>query len=145
MEKDGKWTRLKGYSTQDYFLWKPAEAGYYNVYVDAKDSGGQSASKRLCFTVEDGTPLRIKSLTANPSSAAKDQSIRLTGATTGGEGTVTCKFYYELNGAWVQIRDFAESKTCTFTPSQAGTYHIYMDAIDGKKNIQCLMITVTVK
>ena len=56
-----------------------------------------------------------------------------------------CVVYYRLNGAWVQIRDFAESKTCTFTPSQAGTYHLYMDAIDGKKNIQCLMITVTVK
>ena len=111
----------------------------------AKDSAGKSASKRLCFTVDSGTPLKIKSLTANPSSLTAGNPVKLTGTTTGGEGTVTYKFYYQFNEAWVRIKDFSTSNTATFTPSKAGTYYVYMDAIDGKKNTQCKMITVTVK
>ncbi|MBQ9902519.1 MAG: hypothetical protein IJM51_09100 [Clostridia bacterium] len=144
-EKDGHWARLKDYGTQDYFLWTPTGAGYYNLYVDAKDAAGHSESKRLCFTVESGTPLKVKSLTANPSAPAVGSSVKLTAATDGGLSPVTYKFYYEMGGSWVKIRDFASSNTCTFTPSKAGTYHIYVDAIDGKKNTQCKMITVTVK
>ena len=145
LEKDGAWQRLQDFSAQDYYLWTPDKAGFYNLYVDAKDTAGHSESKRLCFTVESGTPLKVRSLTASPSSPAAGSKVTLTGATTGGEGTVTYKFYYELNGAWVRIRDFAASDTCSFTPSKAGTYHVYMDAIDGKKNTQCKMITVTVR
>jgi hypothetical protein len=136
--------RLRNYSAQDYFLWTPTEAGFYNVYVDAKDSSGKIASKRLCITIEKGTPLKVKSLTANPASPTKGNPVTLTGVTTGGEEPVTYKFYYKLNGSWGRIRDFDKSNTCTFTPTKAGSYDIYMDAIYGKKNTQCLMITVKV-
>ena len=144
LEKDGLWKRLCDYSAQTYFLWTPTEAGFYNVYVDARDSAGRIASKRLCITIEEGTPLRVTSLTATPASPVAGSPVTLTGTTTGGEGRVTYKFYFERGGAWFRIRDFGESPTCAFTPDRAGVYHIYMDAIDGKKNTQCLMITVTV-
>ena len=145
MEKGGTWTTLKNFSTQEYILWTPTEAGYYNLYVDAKDSNGSTACKRLCFTVESGTPLKIKSLTANPSSPTTDSSVKLTGTTTGGDGNVTYKFYYELDGTRIQLKDFSATNTCSFTPSKAGTYCIYMDAIDGKKNLQSKMIKVVVR
>ena len=144
LEKGGVWVRLKDFSTQDYYLWTPEEPGFYNLYVDAKDADGRLASKRLCFTVEEGNPLRIKSLTAAPENPSAGESVRLIGATTGGQGPVTYKFYYKLNGSWVRIRDFASTPECSFTPAHAGTYQIYMDAIDGKKNTVCKMINLTV-
>ena len=145
VEKDGAWKRLCDYSAQTYFLWTPTEAGFYNVYVDAKDSAGKIASKRLCITVEQGIPLKVTSLTAYPALPTIGNEVALTGTTAGGEGRITYKFYYEMNGSWVKIQDFSTANTAAFTPNKAGTYHIYMDAIDGKKNTQCLMITVTVK
>ena len=145
VEKDGVWKRLRDYGTQDYFLWTPSEAGFYNVYVDAKDSSGRIACKRLCITVEQGIPLKVTSLTADPASPSVGTEVTLTGTSAGGEGRITYKFYYECGGSWVRIQDFSTANTATFTPHKAGTYHIYMDAIDGKKNTQCLMMEITIE
>ena len=144
MELDGNWSVLQAYSTKDYFLWTPTKAGYYNLYLDAKDSTGTVASKRLVITIEEGQTLKIKSLTANPTAPSANTNVTLKVTSTGGLAPVTYKFYYEKGGSWGKIQDFSTSSTCTWKPTSGGTYHVYVDAFDGKKNTQCLMITVNV-
>ncbi len=145
LEKDGSWTKLSEYTTEKTIVWTPSVAGFYNVFVDAKDEKGKCASKRICFTVESGTPLKIKSFTANPSAPTKGSSVKLTGASTGGASPVQYKFYYKFNDTTVVLKNYSTAKTCTFTPKKAGTYYVYMNVTDGKKNTQTKKITLTVK
>ena len=133
------------YTTEKTIVWTPSVAGFYNVFVDAKDEKGKCASKRICFTVESGTPLKIKSFTANPSAPTKGSSVKLTGASTGGASPVQYKFYYKFNDTTVVLKNYSTAKTCTFTPKKAGTYYVYMNVTDGKKNTQTKKITLTVK
>ena len=143
-EKDGVWTSLRDYSTQNSFAWTPVKSGEYHLYVDAKDTSGKLASKRLNLTVAQG-PLKIMSFTADNTSPLTGSGVRLDCIAVGGSGDVTYTFYCESGGNWVRIQDFGSQSSVVWKPAKAGDYTVYAEARDagGAVERRSLHVSVT--
>ena len=126
-EQNGKWVRIQNFSTATTCTWTPVKAGEYNVYVDIKDENGvQLTCRRMVVRITDPY-----SISASTTEAEVGKAVTLTA--TGNEGC-TYKFYYELDGQWVRIKNFSAATTCTWYPKQAGDYVVYVDIKDASGN-----------
>ena len=121
-EQSGKWTRIQDYSAANTCTWTPTKAGVYNLYVDIKDANGKLVScRRMSFVIADPYSISIDA----DSPVELGESVKISA-----EGGYTYKFYYELGGAWVRIKNFSTADTCTWTPKEAGDYMLYVDIKD---------------
>ena len=52
---------------------------------------------------------------------------------------------YEKDGAWVRIQDYSTTKSCTWTPTEAGKYNVFCDIKDTSGSVAvCKRITFTI-
>ncbi|MBC3798573.1 S8 family serine peptidase [Acetobacterium tundrae] len=86
--------------------------------------------------VTPSIPLSIDNFTANK---IPDQTVGtpivLSASASGGQGSYSYGFYYELNGETNTIQNYSTSNTTTFTPTIAGIYTLYVEVKDGDNNI----------
>lgn len=61
-------------------------------------------------------------------------SIKLTASGVNGSQPYQYKFYYQLGTTTQTIQNRSASQTATFTPTAAGSYHLYVEIVDAKGN-----------
>ncbi len=133
----GAWVKVQD-SASATCDWKPNKAGEYMVYVDIKNASGAVVTCRtikLVFNDPFTFTTSASSLT-QPAGAAISLSAN---------GGTSYKFYYEKNGKWAKIQDFAAENTCTWVPSEAGKYNVYCDMKDASGAVAvCKRISFTI-
>ena len=133
----GAWVKIQD-STSATCNWRPNKAGEYMVYVDIKDASGKVLTCRtmkLVFT----DPFQFTTTAGSLTQPAG------TAIVLNADGGTSYKFYYEKNGAWVRIQNFSTANTCTWTPTEAGTYNVYCDIKDASGSVAvCKRISFTI-
>jgi peptidoglycan/xylan/chitin deacetylase (PgdA/CDA1 family) len=132
-----KWQTLRPYGTAAACRWTPRQAGTYTLAVWARSAGSHRPSDATAqLLVQVRGRLTGVALTAAPSSGAVGQPFTLTATPAGTAVTPEYVFRGGLQGStgtttWLFFRDFATSATCTWTPTQAGTYTL---AVRGRES-----------
>jgi len=140
---------FKAFSTAKTVEFKPVlpgEAGTYQFSVKVKDANGIiSEVKQLdsgAFTITDN-PVITSYKAGLPSGQYINTAIPLTVEASGGT-TVTYHFYYKLGtAAPVDIEAASVDKIATFTPTAAGIYTLYVDAVDSAVGGKTVTKTIT--
>ena len=129
--RDGTIVKKIGYSASRTCSYTPTEAGSYRVKVFVKDGNGTAVTKTGgAVTVTQGT-LTVTAVTPNRTSAVIGQSVTWTAKATGGTGTVKYAFNVYRNGTIVRKGSYSTAKTCTYTPTEAGSYTVKVTVKDG--------------
>ena len=132
---DGKTTVFCDYQKWNTAYCNPA-AGTYTLYVEVKDSAGNTATASMDYTwIEEGEAPVINSVKANKQSPqAQGTTVMLT-VDAEGEGDLQYRFYrVSADGKTTVFRDYQKWNTAYCNPT-AGTYKIYVDVKDGNGNI----------
>lgn len=132
---DGKKTVFCDWQKWNTAYCNPA-AGTYTLYVEVKDSAGNTAEASMNYTwIEEGEAPVINSISVNKKSPqAQGTTVMLT-VDAEGEGELQYRFYRtDSNGQTMVFRDYQKWNTAYCNPA-AGTYKIYVDVKDEKGNI----------
>ena len=125
---NGNWTVLKDYSTATSYTWTPASLGSYKVQIKAKDSKNTVKVKEFTLTVSN--PL-VNNSKISATSIAKGQSVKLTGAATGGTGYYQYAFVAQSpDGNWHVLQNYSTTATYTFKPASVGKYTVQVKIKD---------------
>lgn len=123
-------TVLRDYSTNNSVSWTPKTAGTYKIYVRATDSTGKVVEKQISNYVIKSNEVSITSFTASVASPQNvGTSIKLSANATG-NGAVKYRFVAQSGSDKEVIQDFNSNSTVTWTPKKAGTYILFLRAID---------------
>ena len=141
--KTSNYSIVRDYNTLVAFQWSPKIQDDYECYVDVKDSNGVVTRSRIInYTVEAGVPttqpIKISSFTADPKSPqVKGNTINLICVAKDGVGQLQYKFlqFDKAKNLWTKIRDFGESNTIAWTPTEIGVYDLYVDVKDSDDNV----------
>lgn len=142
--KTSNYSIVRDFKALSAFEWTTKVQDDYECYVDVRDSNGVVTRSRIInYTVEAGIvvdePIKIASFTASPVSPQKaNTAITLTAVASGGKETLQYKFlqYDKIKNIWTKIRDFDASNTITWTPSEIGSYNLYVDVKDSNDNVK---------
>ena len=108
------------------------------VYVDIRNAGGTVLTCRTMKLIFNDP----YTLTTTAGSLTQPAGTAISLEANGG---TSYKFYYEKDGAWIRIRNFSATNTCTWKPTEAGTYNVYCDMKDASGSVAvCKRITFTV-
>lgn len=131
--KDGKKEVIQSYSAQNKIKWIPKEAGKYTVIGEVRDQLNNSDYKIIDdFEVKDWEyeDVKINNFSSSIKSPQKINTIiNLTGEATG-NGELSYKFEYELNGEMVTIQDYSTINTCSWVPYKDGDYTLVLTVKD---------------
>lgn len=144
-QKDGKTTFVQNYSTNKSATWKPTEAGTYKLFFKAKNSAGKVIYKTKSVTVKaNTTALKITSTSISEEEVTVGDDVTLSMTTSGGEGTLQYRFVAQKDNKTTFAKGYANSKSVTWTPSEAGTYKLTFKAKDSNgasvyKVVKCIV------
>jgi hypothetical protein len=120
---------VRGYATSPTCAWTPAGVGTYKLLVLAREVGNPAAYEvygATTFTV--AAPVTAVALTVNPTLQPQPTGtpLTLTATATGG-----AQLEYQFQAGrpdaagvvqYTEVRGYAASKSCTWTPTTAGAY-----------------------
>ena len=88
----------------------------------------------LAANIRCSDSLFLSNITVDKSSAAVGDTVIWTATATGGTGTLRYCFNVLKDGAVVQKGSYSTTKTCSYTPTEAGTYNVkvYVKDSSGK-------------
>ena len=144
--KDGATSLVRGYKATSYVDWTPTEAGNYTIYFKAKDSTGKEVSKTMNYEItKPADALTINSIKASVASPQKvGTAVKFTTDAVS-NGSIKYKYWIcDPAGDWSLLRGYGVKNYVTWTPSQAGTYVIFVDVKDSNENVKGDFITYKV-
>ena len=127
--KNGKILERGAYGAAGTCSYMAADPGTYTVRVYAKDGSAAALQANSGNTVVS-SPLELKGVTADKSSAAPGETITWTVSAEGGTSVKYC-FYIFKNGKILERGAYGTGKTFRYTVSTAGTYTVRVYGKDG--------------
>ena len=119
------------------------KAGTYTVYVDAVLPNGKVITKSNTFMVTRTWSLKeVSAPTRGKAGTPVTIAPQISGKGTG----LRYKYVWQKDNwkQWGVIKDFSTAKNVSFTPKEAGTYTIYIDAKDAYGNVVTVTKQITV-
>ena len=138
-----KWTKLRGYSSQNIVMLQPAAAAVYDVMVYCKDASGKIVNKTLQLTVQ--APLKNNSRLSTER-ITLGEKVKVRCLAEGGAGEYQYAVYYKKSTStnWTKLRDYASGNLVIMTPKAASVYDIRVDAKDADNTVTSKTLTLTV-
>ena len=127
--KDGKILVRGDYGTTKTCSYTANEPGNYTARVYAKDGAAEALQLTSAGTTVS-SPLMLKSVKPDKSTAAPGDTITWTVSSTGGSAVKYC-FYVFKDGKVVDRGAYGTAKTYSYTPDAAGTYTVRVYGKDG--------------
>ena len=115
---DGGWT------TTPALTYTPTVPGEYDIWLSVKDEAGKTADvqgARVVVRYADDS-LRVLSVTADKTNAAKGQTITWTAAVQGGTGNRQYRFDVYRDTVIVYSTDFGPSEQISYLTEKGGSY-----------------------
>lgn len=125
--KGGVWKTVQGYSSKNYYTWRPTSSGSYLVKVTVRSkASGKTGSKTVGYTIFTPSSFTTPTLKANKGlMQLEDTNFIFTAASTG--SYLEYRFKVNNGHGWVVVKNFSASRTFSYTPSSEGTYQIAVD------------------
>ena len=124
-------------TSETSYVFTPSKAGTYTLYLDVV-SGGKTQTVSIRLIVEESWS--YNSLTVSKSTVNLGESVTVTPQVSGLDAS-----FARFNYVWAYGTDWSEwsstvkqtgaqtkETSWTFTPARAGTYHLYVDAVDSR-------------
>jgi hypothetical protein len=122
------------YSTASTFVWTPAAAGAYDIFVEARSAGSQVFrdvyAALFAYQVQGAIPPTGVTVTPNLASPqAAGTAITFTAAATGANGPCEYRFYVnDGSGAgYLLKRDYSTANSFTWTPAAPGHFDVFVE------------------
>ncbi len=144
VEKDGSYTTIKDYSTNNNATWIPSEVGNYKIKVTVKDSNEMTSEKTTTFVIEK-EKLTINDINTNKSEGKVGEALEIT-IDAKGVGELQYKVStHEIQQGWKNLTSkYSTENVIEWTPDKAGTYKIWVDVKDEDGNKESKYITIKV-
>ncbi len=125
------WTTIRPSSTETSYTWTPSEIGTYNVWIKVTDANGNYDNKIINLTVRSTTPLKNNS-TLSATTIIKGSSVTIKGSAIGGTSPYKYIMLVRKKGEslWTTIRPSSTEVSYTWTPSEIGTYNVWVKVTD---------------
>lgn len=134
------------------YVWIPVKAGDYEIEVEVSGDNAETVTKSKTYTItavdegDDGDEktLNVELGSESGTNVEKNTKVKLLASVDNAEGD--CTFVYKVNGKQVSTGDKDDNSAYTWTPTEAGTYNITVEATDenGNKGVSKeLVIKVT--
>lgn len=133
-----------GSSASNTFRYIPENGGNYKATVTVTDSQGNTrsmTSSSIFVTVS----LAITDLALDKNSVSVGTSVTCTVKTKGGDAFNTYSYYVLKNGKVINKVLNSDNASCTFTPSESGTYQIRVYVQDGRRHRVVDTVRLTVR
>ena len=142
---DTKWTTKQNFAQNTTVTITPASAVEYDVCVKVKDSQGNIEKKFFEVTVTAQASL-VNNSTISATSIVKGNTVKLTGAATGGTGGYTYSFLYKkkTDTKWTTKQGFAENNVVDIKPASAVEYDVCVKVKDSKGTVVKKFFELTV-
>ena len=139
------WGTIQNFSDNSTCTWMPTEAGTYNLYVDVRDATGKVQSTSTQVKLTENWSFDSITVTPTTSNVVGDQAT-IAVNTSGNNSSLQYKFVWEKNNwaDWGTIQNFSDNSTCTWIPSQSGTYTFYVDIKDSTGKVTSKTYTYNV-
>lgn len=126
---DKGWYTIQSYSSANSVSYTPAAAADYEFMIRAKDESGRISDKLISLTVDKPLSNRSKAVRT---SIVKGESMKLTGAASGGSGVYEYAYYCRKKGStgWYTIASYSDSASAEYTPVAAVTYEVMIRVRD---------------
>ena len=123
-------TVISDYSSKNSVEWTPLASGTYEVKVNVKDSDGTVKEEKFEFEIKT-KDISVKSLTLDKTEGEINEVVNISAEAEGGVGALNYKFYYKKDGKYTLIQQYSTSNTVAWTPTEEGSYIVYVDVRDG--------------
>jgi len=142
---DTKWTTKQNFAQNTTVTITPASAVEYDVCVKVKDSQGNIEKKFFEVTVTAQASL-VNNSTISATSIVKGNTVKLTGAATGGTGGYTYSFLYKkkTDTKWTTKQGFAENDVVDIKPASAVDYDVCVKVKDSNGSVVKKFFDLTV-
>ncbi len=126
-------------SKNSYTFTLPTKTGMYEAWVNVRGSNGvEQTTIPVKFTISKDALDWAASTTNAPSSVALGESVTFSSDASGDDvGKLSFNYAWSYEGGWSLWDSTVKStgkmtseKSCTFKPSKAGTYHVWVDVKD---------------
>ena len=130
-----QWGIIRDFSEANSVNWTPGEVGEYTIYADVKDSLDKIITKTASCTVWKSEGATFVQGNSVKSGAAVDINAKLSSPQV--SGNLQYKFVWMKDDwdKWGVIKDFSQSASVRWTPSEIGRYKICVDVKDGSGKI----------
>ena len=119
--------------------------GKYYIRVYVKDTSGKSVRKTLTVNYVNSIPELVNKTTLSRTTAKPGDSVKISGAASGGAGTYKYEFYFKrsTSDSWSKFASsYVQGTTATFVPSATGTYYVRVYVKDDAGNTTMKTLTV---
>lgn len=126
------WGIIQEFSENNEVTWFPKEAGNYKIYADVKSKDGRIKTKCMEYEVLSA-PWKLDEIYVEGNAAKNPgETFRITAKTSGEIQGLKYKFVWQKNNwmEWGVIQEYSENNRIEWTPSEKGTYSIYVDVLD---------------
>ena len=134
---------VSNYSTATTAKIKPKSSGKYDVLIKVKDKAGNLAKKTFTLTVNTAV---VNNSRLSATTVAYGNTVTVTGAASGGNGSYQYAIYYKKATAssYSRARDYSTTATFTFKPAAAVNYNIKVRVKDSLNQLADKEFTLTV-
>ena len=145
-DENGNWYKLTDFQTSNTFTWHTTKAGNKTLYVDVKDSTGNTIRKGINYLILNKN-LKINSFIANKTSPQIRGTEITLSTVASGTGVLQYKFLLKDNttGNWAVIRNYSILNSCTWKANKAGNKTLYVDVKDENGNVLRKEMKYTIK
>ena len=138
-----EWTILSDYSDDTVAIFKPVEAGKYDIRVTVKDGKGSTAEK----TFEVNTVgILVNNSTLSSDNIVIGDTVTITGSASGGKGDYQYAYFYKkfTQKNWTKIADYSSNTSAKATPKSYGDYQICVKVKDKDGTVAAEYLNVIV-
>ena len=138
------WSIPQDFSSKNYYDWTPTKAGNYRLWVDVKDGKGNVLSKQINYTI-NARELEIQAINTDKASPQlSNTTIRISPKAVG-PGELQYKFWIHDGVSWSVPQDFSTKNYYDWTPSNSGSYRLWVDVKEPNGNIVSKEINYTIE
>ena len=141
--KNGVKTIIKDYSTSNSIVWTPKEAGTYLITLSVKDETGKIVTNNINYVIENPSVV-INSLNASLASPQSKGTAITFNTAVGSNGKVQYKYEVIFNGVTKLLKDYNDSNSVVWTPTETGVYKIVVSVKHEKGLIVTKQIDYTI-
>ena len=126
------WTTIQDLSQTNNAMWQPNKEGEYKIFLNVvdRDSVWHAYEQRFTIINLGWNCAGVK--TDKESPQGEDTEINLSADMSGNTEGIQYKFVVNdlLNNTWTTIKPLSQVNRVTWTPTQPGSYKIFMNVID---------------